>query len=151
MEYGLRQGDPLSPFLLFLVVDILGKILHRVVSIGLIEGVTIGRHHVNLSHLQFVDDTLLLFDARKDVLVNLRIILDYFSVMSGLCINFDKSALIPLNCEESLVEEMKSSLQCKVLSLPITYLRIPLRANPRRSILGIPLLRRLKRSLAVRR
>ena len=114
MERGLRQGDPLSPFLFVLVADILNRILNRVVSEGLIEGVKVGRHQINLSHLQFADDTLLFSVAKKEELINIRRILDCFNIMLGLRINFDKSALIPLNCEESLVQELKSSLHCKV-------------------------------------
>lgn len=46
---GLRQGDPLSPFLLTLVVDVLGRLLDRVRYVGLIEGFAIGRDIV-LNH-----------------------------------------------------------------------------------------------------
>ena len=51
--------------------------------------------------------------------------------MSGLRINYDKLAIIPLNCSEERVDNLKDILGCGVASLPIKYLGIPLGANPR--------------------
>ena len=51
--------------------------------------------------------------------------------MSGLRINYDKLALVPILCEEDWVIEMKRALGCVVVSLPTQYLGIPLGANPK--------------------
>ncbi|XP_072081248.1 uncharacterized protein [Arachis hypogaea] len=51
--------------------------------------------------------------------------------MSGLSINFDKSSLIPLNCEEQWVHRMCRLWGCKEATLPVKYLGVPLGANPR--------------------
>nr|XP_025607340.1 uncharacterized protein LOC112698200 [Arachis hypogaea] len=51
--------------------------------------------------------------------------------MSGLSINFDKSSLIPVNCDEQWVQRMCSVLGCKQANLPVKYLGILLGANPR--------------------
>ena len=59
MERGLQQGDPLAPFLFVLVADILNRMLSKVVKEGLIEGITVGRQGVSLSHLQFTNDTII--------------------------------------------------------------------------------------------
>ena len=59
---GLRQGDPLSPFLFILVADILGRMMDKAVSIGEVKGFKVGREEVVVSHLQFADDTLFLLD-----------------------------------------------------------------------------------------
>lgn len=140
MECGLRQGDPLSPFLFVLVADVLNRNFNLAVREGLIEGIKVGRNEIKLSHLQFADDTLLFAATIKDKIVNLRRILDCINLISSLQINFDKSALIPFNCHKSLVEDLRASLQCKVVSLPITYFAIPLRASSRRVETGDPLL-----------
>ncbi|KAL5555254.1 hypothetical protein UlMin_037490 [Ulmus minor] len=57
---GLRQGDPLSPFLFILVADILGRMMDKAVRIGEVKGFKVGREEEVVSHLQFADDTLFL-------------------------------------------------------------------------------------------
>ncbi|XP_072084417.1 uncharacterized protein [Arachis hypogaea] len=54
-----------------------------------------------------------------------------FELMSGLSINFDKSSLIPINCNEQWVQHMCNLLGCKRDTLPVKYLGISLGANPR--------------------
>ena len=100
MKRGLIQGDPLSPVLFVLVADVFNKMLGRAKEIGIFEGIQIGREEVVLSHLQFADDTILFCPAKEEVVLNYRCLLDSFGLMSGLQINFDKFALIPLSCEE---------------------------------------------------
>ena len=52
--------------------------------------------------------------------------------MSGLRINYDKSARVPINCDNNWVNQMKIVLGCLVASLPIRYWGIPLGANSNR-------------------
>ncbi|XP_015970092.1 uncharacterized protein LOC107493513 [Arachis duranensis] len=51
MERGLRQGDPLSPFLFVLVVDVLHRMLEEAVRNGRLSPLLVGRDHIELSHL----------------------------------------------------------------------------------------------------
>ena len=77
---------------------------------GLIEGIEVGSSRVRLSHLQFVDDTILFALPKQDVLVSLKHILDYFGLISGLKINYEKSNIISLNCDESVVTDLSRNL-----------------------------------------
>lgn len=53
---GLRQRDPLSPFLFLIVAEGLNVIMREVVALGCFNGYKVG--DVSISHLQFADDTL---------------------------------------------------------------------------------------------
>jgi hypothetical protein len=74
---GLRQGDPLSPFLFLFVADELSLLLEEKVIQGAISSVQVCRRAPGISHLLFIDDTLLFFkadnlqaEAVKDTLTN---------------------------------------------------------------------------------
>ncbi|MCI31084.1 RNA-directed DNA polymerase (Reverse transcriptase), partial [Trifolium medium] len=56
---GLRQGDPLSPYLFILVAEGLTSLIHQAVSKGDIHGVRICRGAPEVSHLLFADDCFL--------------------------------------------------------------------------------------------
>lgn len=52
---------------------------------------------MEISHLQYADDTLIFCDADKDQLTMLRVIFILFEATSGLNINWNKSDIFPVN------------------------------------------------------
>ncbi|MCH80733.1 LINE-1 reverse transcriptase like, partial [Trifolium medium] len=58
IQRGLKQGDPLAPFLFLLVVEGLGGVMRKAVELNLFKGFTVGRDGVVVSHLQYADDTV---------------------------------------------------------------------------------------------
>ena len=59
-ERGLRQGNPLSPFLLLIAAEGLNVMMSTLVRANLFSGYKVGQTgDVHISHLQFPDDTLL--------------------------------------------------------------------------------------------
>ncbi|RVX15851.1 Tetratricopeptide repeat protein SKI3 [Vitis vinifera] len=81
---GLRQGDPLSPFLFTLVADVLSRLMIRAEETGIIEGFFVGRDRTRVSLLQFADDTIFFSKTSMEHLQNLKIILLVFGQVSGL-------------------------------------------------------------------
>ena len=127
---GLRQGDPLSPYLFLLVMEILGQLLFRARSGGFIEGFKVGSGNGvgrDLLHLLFVDDTLLFCKANSKRLRYLSWVFLWFEAIFGLKVNKDKSEAIPIGRVDSL-ENIVSVLGCRIGKLPSSYLGLPLGA-----------------------
>jgi hypothetical protein len=57
IQRGLKQGDPLAPFLFLLVVEGFSGVMRNAVELGLFKGFAVGRSPVSISHLQYADDT----------------------------------------------------------------------------------------------
>ena len=68
--------------------------------------------------------------------------------MSSLRINYEKSAIIPLNYAADWVNGLKAELLCSVMNLPVKYLDIPLDANPKRVETWQPIINKIKKRLS---
>lgn len=86
---GLRKGNPLSPLLFIIIMEASNKLLKTACDLNLFEGVKIGKfpNQIEVSHLFFADDSLILYKPRVDYTLNLRCIILCFQVVFGLKIN----------------------------------------------------------------
>ncbi|RVW45049.1 rRNA-processing protein UTP23-like [Vitis vinifera] len=128
---GLRQGDPLSPYLFVLGMEALSSLINRAVRGGFLSGCRIrGREGVEIqvSHLLFADDTLVFCEDSQEQLAFLSWLLMWFEANSSLRINLNKSEILPVGRVEN-AELLVAELGCKVGYLPYTYLGIPLGAS----------------------
>ncbi|KAK2652355.1 hypothetical protein Ddye_012211 [Dipteronia dyeriana] len=82
---GLRQGDPLSPIIFNIVVESLSCLIIKVADEDF------GSSEVNITHLQFIDNTIFFIKPKEEFVRNLRRILLCFELASGLKVNFHKS------------------------------------------------------------
>nr|CAN82017.1 hypothetical protein VITISV_003416 [Vitis vinifera] len=127
---GLRQGDPLSPYLFVIAMEVFSSMLRRAISGGYLSGWRVsGRRGegLQISHLLFVDDTLVFCEESLDQMIYLSWLLMWFEACSGLRINLEKSEMIPVRRVHN-IEGLALELGCKVGELPSCYLGLPLGA-----------------------
>jgi hypothetical protein len=86
---GLRQGDPLSPFLFIIGTEALSRLLHNS-----LRGFKISRSNASLNHLLFADDLVIFTSATSSEASPIKTCLDKYSSWSGQSVNFSKSSII---------------------------------------------------------
>ncbi|GAU51438.1 hypothetical protein TSUD_413380, partial [Trifolium subterraneum] len=143
---GLKQGDPLAPFLFLIVAEGLSALMHKVVSLGFFRGFKVCPEVV-VSHLQYADDTLFIGEACVENLWTMKAILRWFELISGLKVNFFKSRLFGVNVENAFMDQAASFLHCKKGDFPFIYLGLPVGANPRRASTWDPVVKAIERRL----
>ena len=102
---GLRQGDPLSPYLFVIGMEALSRLLNRVVDGNYLFGSKIAERDgvgTIISHLLYANDTLLFCGANKDQLKFMSWILMWFEALSGLRINLNKSEILPVGLVDNV-------------------------------------------------
>nr|GEV19556.1 RNA-directed DNA polymerase, eukaryota, reverse transcriptase zinc-binding domain protein [Tanacetum cinerariifolium] len=107
---GLKQGDPLSPFLFLLVMESLHLSVQRVVDAGLFRGISICPS-LQLSHLFYADDAIFM-GQWSEININVIVkVLDCFYQDSGLHINKNKSKLMGLAVDNDKVGGLMSRIK----------------------------------------
>ena len=86
LQRGCRQGDPISPYIFILCVEVLGQMIRNSKDV---KGIVINNKEFKLS--QYTDDTQMFLDGSESSLKHALIILQKFYQMSGLKINLDKT------------------------------------------------------------
>ncbi|KAF5821202.1 putative RNA-directed DNA polymerase [Helianthus annuus] len=132
LKRGLRQGDPLSPFLFTIVMEALHVMMAKAVEAGIYKGVVLPNGGPTISHLFYADDALFIGECSESNLRNLSRILRCFFVSSGLKVNFDKSKLYGVGVDIEGVKEMAGSINCQYGEFPFVYLGLPVGAQMNR-------------------
>ncbi len=107
---GLRQGDPLSPYLFLLCAEGLHGLLSQAESTGKIQGLSLCRNGPHLTHLFFADDCLLFCKANLNECATLLQILDQYEYASGQQLNRTKTTLFFSKCVASSTQEELSRI-----------------------------------------
>ncbi|GKA01534.1 polypyrimidine tract-binding protein homolog 2 isoform X1 [Tanacetum coccineum] len=126
---GLRQGDPLSPYLFTLVMEVLNLLIKRHVSLS-----TDFKYHwqckeLKITHICFAND-LLIFCHRDSKSVSvLKSALDDFGVVSGLLPCMPKSTMFFGNVKDAAKSKILKVMPLTVGTLPVRYLGVLLISN----------------------
>ncbi|GJY95372.1 RNA-directed DNA polymerase, eukaryota [Tanacetum coccineum] len=133
-QRGLRQGDPLVPFLFLLVMESLHISFSRIIDRGLFSPINIGHDNpVTLSHLFYADDAIFISKWSTLNVVAITGLLRYFHMASRLKVNFHKSSLIGVSVNPNDVGSMANVVGCKASKLPFTYLSVNVGDNMTRA------------------
>ncbi|XP_004301440.1 PREDICTED: putative ribonuclease H protein At1g65750-like [Fragaria vesca subsp. vesca] len=89
---GLRQGDPLSPYLFLIISEVLSVRLTRAVQDKSLLGIKLCRRGPTLSHMFFADDALFFLKATLGNVCRLMEIFKEYCKASGQLINGEKSS-----------------------------------------------------------
>ncbi|KAL0295346.1 UNVERIFIED_CONTAM: hypothetical protein Sradi_6839900 [Sesamum radiatum] len=126
---GLRQGDPMSPFLFVLVMEVLSLITQQIID----QDGGFSYHwrcgDIRLFQLGFADDLLLFSKAETASVLVFKRALTMFADLSGLHANIQKSHLILSRAALPLRDALLATLDFQEGHLPLRYLGLPLLAS----------------------
>jgi hypothetical protein len=123
---GVRQGDPLSPLLFNIVVDMLAILINRAKSEGQLKGVISDLTDDDLFILQYADDAILFMKHNIEKARNIKLLLSAFEKMSGLKINYHKSEFFCFGQAKDEERQYEQLFRCQIGSYPFRYLGIPM-------------------------
>ncbi|KAL9668847.1 hypothetical protein QQ045_006387 [Rhodiola kirilowii] len=124
---GLRQGDPISPYLFIICMEWLTHAINNQQRQGCIEGVKICKNAPEVTHLMFADDCLICLKATREAVMGIKDILTTYELVAGQKVNYSKSEVVfSRNVVRSLAEEIANNLQVNTVQGHSKYLGLPM-------------------------
>ena len=92
---GIRQGDPISPYLFILGSEVLMRLINREISLGRLSAVKVSGNAPSISKLCYADDLILFCKAKKSKLNVLKNCFEKYCDWSGQVISVEKFGVFP--------------------------------------------------------
>lgn len=123
---GLRQGDPIAPYLFLICMEGLLSGLKKLEKEDNIKSIKIRRKSPTIIHLLFADDCYIFMKIKIKYAKNVKDFLEKFSKASWQTINYEKSELIFSKYTPNLIWNLIiKELEIKQASKPGKYLGLP--------------------------
>ncbi|GJU03534.1 RNA-directed DNA polymerase, eukaryota, partial [Tanacetum coccineum] len=128
---GLKQGDPLSPYLFILVMESLHLSFNNIINADLFKGIRFD-DSLTLSHLFYADDAVFIGKWDRANILTIVRMLKCFFLASGLQINILKSKLMGIGVSNEEVLVAANIIGCSTFSTPFSYLGVKVGMSPSR-------------------
>ena len=140
---GLRQGDPLSPYLFVIAMNFLSLMLKKAAADNKFK-----YHYkckeTKLTHLSFADDLLIFIDGSMESVQHVLMVLREFELRSGLKVNMEKTSFFASGLTEQESQLIQATTGMHMGSLPVRYLGVPLDSKKLSLTSAEPLLHQIK-------
>ena len=125
---GIRQGDPLSPYLFILCMEYLGFLINKGCMAKKWVPMKASKENVEVSHLFFADDLMLFAKANESGAKTIKEVLAKFCDESGQLVSMDKSRVyFSPNTREDIKDRICFSLGIQATNCLGKYLGMPLK------------------------
>lgn len=111
---GIRQGDPISPYLFLFISEVLSMLIKNACGTNLLHGFKLNPGGLTLSHLLFVDDTLIFLKAATQNCENISHLLQAYYTASKQQVSLTKSNVVFSSNTPSSVH----TSMCETLGMP---------------------------------
>ena len=128
-------------------MEVLSRILKKTKNSGLLCGFHVGPVNsigVRISHLLFIDDTILFCDASREQVLSTRLALSCFQAFTGLKVNVEKSEIVLVG-EVGNIGVLANILRCRVGSLAYEIFGNDVRYSIQDCIIWNPILEKMEK------
>ncbi|GJR62195.1 RNA-directed DNA polymerase, eukaryota, reverse transcriptase zinc-binding domain protein [Tanacetum coccineum] len=123
---GLRQGDPISPYIFTMVIEMLNLLVKEEIKKEKAFKYHFGCKQLKITHMCFENDLIMICHGDIVSVKTLKRALDKFSAISGLCPNLGKCTMFCRSLDNTVKNAISDIFPFKEGKLPVKYLGVPL-------------------------
>lgn len=140
---GLRQGDPLSPYLFVIAMNCLSHMLNDVASQSQLKFHPKCKK-IKLTHMSFADDLLIFIEGNIESVQCVLQVLKEFEDRSGLAVSMQKTSFYASGLTDDEINRIQVSTGMVCGNLPFRYLGVPMNSRKLSLASSEPLLHQIK-------